>query len=292
MNCARPARTCCIRSARDRDLERGAACGQRGAAVAERGAAFGDRGTRDQQGRTAVGQRGADDRQLRAQGARRRDRQDQRRPEEPDRRQRHRDDLRRCRVCASSASRRARRRSSTSSPSDAGRSLLDITHRLDYADLAEDAREVFASLRTIEREVRSARRSLVSGAPAAVPHARGPDRGRGAQLHRHQRAPPCRGTAARRRGADPAGRRDDPGFRDHHARSGRPDHELEQGRRADVRLRRADGDRPACQPDLHARRPAAGRTRGRAAPRRRAGPGDRRALASAQRRHRWSTAAA
>ena len=40
--------------------------------------------------------------------------------------------------------------------SDAGRSLLDITHRLDYDRLADDAREVFGSLRTIEREVRSA----------------------------------------------------------------------------------------------------------------------------------------
>ncbi|ANN70719.1 CheR family methyltransferase [Bordetella bronchialis] len=39
---------------------------------------------------------------------------------------------------------------------DAGRSLLDITHRLDYPDLAQDAAAVFESLRTIEREVRSA----------------------------------------------------------------------------------------------------------------------------------------
>ncbi|ARP91773.1 chemotaxis protein [Bordetella genomosp. 9] len=38
---------------------------------------------------------------------------------------------------------------------DAGRSLLDITHRLDYPDLAQDAAAVFESLRTIEREVRS-----------------------------------------------------------------------------------------------------------------------------------------
>ena len=37
--------------------------------------------------------------------------------------------------------------------SDAGRSLLDITHRLDYADLARDAAGVFESLRPIEREV-------------------------------------------------------------------------------------------------------------------------------------------
>jgi two-component system CheB/CheR fusion protein len=38
-------------------------------------------------------------------------------------------------------------------PTDVGRSLLDITHRLDYEALAEDAGEAFQSLRTIEREV-------------------------------------------------------------------------------------------------------------------------------------------
>ncbi|MGE8632673.1 MAG: CheR family methyltransferase, partial [Achromobacter piechaudii] len=39
--------------------------------------------------------------------------------------------------------------------SDAGRSLLDITHRLDYPDMARDAAGVFESLRAVEREVRS-----------------------------------------------------------------------------------------------------------------------------------------
>lgn len=38
---------------------------------------------------------------------------------------------------------------------DAGRSLLDITHRLNYDDLAGDAAQAFESLRTIEREVQS-----------------------------------------------------------------------------------------------------------------------------------------
>ena len=38
---------------------------------------------------------------------------------------------------------------------DIGRSLFDITHRLDYDGLAEDARAVFATLQTIEREIRS-----------------------------------------------------------------------------------------------------------------------------------------
>jgi two-component system CheB/CheR fusion protein len=38
---------------------------------------------------------------------------------------------------------------------DVGRSLLDITHKLDYDRLALDAQETFATLRTVEREVRS-----------------------------------------------------------------------------------------------------------------------------------------
>src|SRR6185312_7751597 len=41
-------------------------------------------------------------------------------------------------------------------PGDVGRSLLDITSRLDYPKLADDARGAFESLRLIEREVRSA----------------------------------------------------------------------------------------------------------------------------------------
>jgi two-component system CheB/CheR fusion protein len=40
-------------------------------------------------------------------------------------------------------------------PSDVGRSLLDITHRLDYQMLARDVAETFDSLRIIEREVTS-----------------------------------------------------------------------------------------------------------------------------------------
>ena len=38
---------------------------------------------------------------------------------------------------------------------DIGRSLFDITHRLEYDGLAQDARAVFATLRTIEREIRT-----------------------------------------------------------------------------------------------------------------------------------------
>ena len=36
---------------------------------------------------------------------------------------------------------------------DVGRSLFDITHRLDYENLAEDAQAVFTTLKTIEREI-------------------------------------------------------------------------------------------------------------------------------------------
>lgn len=40
-------------------------------------------------------------------------------------------------------------------PSDIGRSLLDITHRLDYDKLSDDTTATFESLRLVEREVRS-----------------------------------------------------------------------------------------------------------------------------------------
>jgi two-component system, chemotaxis family, CheB/CheR fusion protein len=40
-------------------------------------------------------------------------------------------------------------------PSDIGRSLLDITHRMDYRRLTDDAAQVFETLRLVEREVRS-----------------------------------------------------------------------------------------------------------------------------------------
>jgi two-component system CheB/CheR fusion protein len=40
-------------------------------------------------------------------------------------------------------------------PVDTGRSLMDITHRLDYQDMAEDVAKVFESLNMIEREVSS-----------------------------------------------------------------------------------------------------------------------------------------
>lgn len=40
-------------------------------------------------------------------------------------------------------------------PADIGRSLLDITHRLDYAQLTDDASTAFETLHMVEREVRS-----------------------------------------------------------------------------------------------------------------------------------------
>ena len=40
-------------------------------------------------------------------------------------------------------------------PSDTGRSLLDLSHRVDYPQLAEDVASVFKTLRMVEREVRS-----------------------------------------------------------------------------------------------------------------------------------------
>jgi two-component system CheB/CheR fusion protein len=40
-------------------------------------------------------------------------------------------------------------------PSDVGRSLLDLTHRLDYDELADDVAATFETLRPTEREVRS-----------------------------------------------------------------------------------------------------------------------------------------
>jgi two-component system CheB/CheR fusion protein len=40
-------------------------------------------------------------------------------------------------------------------PTDVGRSLLDITHKLDYGALATDAADAFQSLKHIEREIRS-----------------------------------------------------------------------------------------------------------------------------------------
>ena len=45
--------------------------------------------------------------------------------------------------------------SSSIIPTDIGRSLLDITHRLEYDQLAGDVSSTFETLRPVEREVRS-----------------------------------------------------------------------------------------------------------------------------------------
>jgi two-component system CheB/CheR fusion protein len=52
---------------------------------------------------------------------------------------------------------------------DVGRSLFDITHRLEYRTLAEDAQAVFSSLKTIEREVQMGDAAPARPA-AALPH--------------------------------------------------------------------------------------------------------------------------
>ena len=51
--------------------------------------------------------------------------------------------------------------------------------------LEDDADRVFETLRPVEREVTSRRPAHFPGADAAVSHARGPDRGRGADVRRH-----------------------------------------------------------------------------------------------------------
>jgi two-component system, chemotaxis family, CheB/CheR fusion protein len=55
---------------------------------------------------------------------------------------------------------------------DEGRAITDFTHRLDYDDLAGDARKVLRDLASIEREVHGKRRELVPDSPQAVPHCR------------------------------------------------------------------------------------------------------------------------
>jgi two-component system CheB/CheR fusion protein len=54
-------------------------------------------------------------------------------------------------------------------PTDVGRSLLDITHRLDYERLADDAAEAFQSLRVIERAATPATGTWRACCPIARP---------------------------------------------------------------------------------------------------------------------------
>ena len=73
--------------------------------------------------------------------------------------------------------------------SDIGRPITDFTHRLDYDGVEDDARKVLKDLDPAGERGRDPRRPLAADAPAALPHRRGPHRGRGAHLRRHhQRA--------------------------------------------------------------------------------------------------------
>ena len=74
--------------------------------------------------------------------------------------------------------------------------------------LADDAAEVFETLRPIEREVRSSDGRWYLARVLPYRTHRGPHRRRGADLRRHHRARAGRGAAARRRGAAAAGGRE------------------------------------------------------------------------------------
>ena len=100
--------------------------------------------------------------------------------------------------------------------SDVGRSLFDITHKLDYDDLADDARAVFATLQDDRARGAQQRRPALAGAPAALPHGRGPDRRRGADLRRRHQPARRRGRRDAGARAHAAGRRDDDRLRDPH----------------------------------------------------------------------------
>jgi two-component system, chemotaxis family, CheB/CheR fusion protein len=131
-------------------------------------------------------------------------------------------------------------------PADVGRCLLDITHRLDYAELSADATNAFEALRPIEREVQSIDgRQFVA---RVLPYRTQENRidGAGADVHRHHAPAPCAGPG--RPGAHAASARERGGD-ESRSRRVRPvpiDHRVEPGRRAHVRLRRAGNTR---QPD-------------------------------------------
>ena len=110
-------------------------------------------------------------------------------------------------------------------------------------------RRCFATLQPVEREVRGARRRwyLVR----VLPYRTSEDRIDGAVLNFIDVTERRRGggAAARARRAPAPGGRQHEGLRRHHPRSAGPRHQLEQGRRADVRLHRGrDAGRalPAC----------------------------------------------
>jgi two-component system, chemotaxis family, CheB/CheR fusion protein len=168
--------------------------------------------------------------------------------------------------------------------SDVGRSLMDITHKLDYDRLAEDAAEAFKSLRVVEREVGSQDgRTFLA---RMLPYRTAEDRIDGAVLSLVD--------ITALRDAQRSVHIDQermqliaqsmPGFAIMTMDEAGPLHELERGRPGAVRLRGARGPRPGQRADLHARgprrrHPAAGDAAG--PPER---PRQRRALAPAARR--------
>ncbi len=92
-------------------------------------------------------------------------------------------------------------------PTDVGRPLTDLTHRLNYPELREDAERVLETLTPMRREV-SDGQALVHGAAAAVSHRGGSHRGRGPHVHGHHGdAAGGAGAAGERAEAAHAGRR-------------------------------------------------------------------------------------
>ena len=81
-------------------------------------------------------------------------------------------------------------------PTDVGRPLSDLTTRLDYPTLSDDARRVLERLVPVEREVGQSDGRWFLARLAALPHAGRPHRRRGADLHRHHRAQARPGGAA------------------------------------------------------------------------------------------------
>ncbi len=122
-------------------------------------------------------------------------------------------------------------------PSDVGRPLLDITHRLDYTALERDVASVFETLRTVEREVRDAggRWFLMR----ILPYRTSEDRIDGAVLTfvDISARKETRRAAAAEPPALPGDARKHSRLRDCHRRPCRPHRWLERGRSADVRLR-------------------------------------------------------
>lgn len=141
---------------------------------------------------------------------------------------------------------------------DAGRSLLDITHRLDYPNLIEDATSAFEQLHLIEREVASLDGSRWYLA-RFLPYRTQDDRIQGAVLTFIDITD--RRLAEERMRCGEAHLRlltQSPRLRHHNHRPGWLDHRLEPGRRGDLRVFGGRGHRPVHRYDLSARGPGPG----------------------------------